>query len=586
MIAAPQQEATHQELTWEYPIVNPRWAQTIIKEFHIHPATAQIFVSRQFETLDQIHKFLYAKLTDLCDPFLFNEMHTAVSRLIACIKTGDTIIVFGDNDVDGMTGAALLTEFLQYVGAKALAYIPARGDIGDSPILEAVLEAERQGAKILITVDCGISANDEIAVATTKNIDVIVTDHHEPPDELPKACALLNPKLKGSTYPNRHITGVGVAFKLAHALARTMASSQLLSGKKVDLKHYLDLVALGTIADMGNLDGENRIMVRYGLRRLRRTRRPGLLELYDVCDLTAQGIDAQAVSTRIAPRLNSLGRVDNPQKGVELLLINGAEKAATLAEELEIHNTRRQQIERKVFEDAFKQIRDNPKILQAKAIVLWSNKWHAGVIPIVAARLTKMYNRPTTLIAVEKGIGKGSMRTIPEFTLLPVLKGMEELFDNYGGHDYACGFTIKEDYVETFCKRFLAVANDVLQDHQIAPRIKLDTKVQFSDLTFEFMDCLALFGPHGNGNSQPVLYCDAEQAWAPKVIGASHLKLYLQQDDRMLEGIAFGMAHRQHELKHKGLRLRVAFTPQINTFLDKPSIQLNVKDFRILHGKE
>jgi single-stranded-DNA-specific exonuclease len=452
-------------------------------------------------------------------------------------------------------------------------------------MLDALTYALNRGCSLLITVDCGITAAEEIETVVQKGVDVIVTDHHEPTDQLPHCAATLNPKLKGSTYPNRDLTGVGVAFKLAHGITNVLISSGELDPNKIDLKRYLDLVALGTIADMGSLLGENRILVRYGLRQMRLGKRIGLNKLFGVCEVDPGEVTPLDIASKVAPRLNSLGRIADPNKGVELLLIQDPIQAGILAKELDLNNIERQKIERKDTEDVENYIEKHPQIFQHRALILYSDKWHPGIIPIITARIAKFYNRPTVIIAIEAGMGKGSIRTIPEFPVLPILRENAHLLENFGGHDYAAGLTIKYENIESFKKQFILHADKKLGEQDIQPKLQLDAKIDFGELTFDFMESLNLLEPFGNENPPPVFYADAHQAWPPKIVGKTHLKFYLEQEDRMLEGIGFNMARRRPQLLKKNLLLRVAFTPQINTFLNKSSIQLQVRDFKILENE-
>ncbi|MBN1915201.1 MAG: single-stranded-DNA-specific exonuclease RecJ [Parachlamydiales bacterium] len=571
----------HQEPIWVYPEENAKWTQKIIQEFNIHPVMAQILVSRGFTVLEDIHHFLYAKLPNLFSPNLFRDMDKAVARIQKALARKEKILIYGDNDVDGMTAAALLTEFFREIGLEAFYYIPntsfqKKGIFGDA--LTFALQAH---CTLLITVDCGITAAQEIQNVVSQNIDVIVTDHHEPTSKIPHCIATLNPKLVNSTYPNREITGVGVAFKLAHAVTNFLIDHKIIPDDKINLKSYLDLVALGTISDMGSLLGENRILVRYGLQELQNTRRIGLLQLFKLCDLKAADITPMDIASKVAPRLNSLGRIADPMKGVELLLIKDKYRAATLAKQLDQYNVERQRIEREASLDIENFIKNHPKLLSDKALVLHSNKWHPGIIPIIAARLAKQYNRPALLIAIEKDLGKGSIRTIPEFPLLWILKKHQEHLVNFGGHDYACGLLIKKDNIAIFRTEFIKEANKILQDLDVISKLYLDAPVQFDDLTFDFMESLKLLEPYGNENPPPVLYTDAKQPWVPKTVGKIHLKIYLEQKDKILEGIGFNLSWKRRFLAKKDSCVRVAFTPVINTFQNKTSIQLQIRDLKL-----
>lgn len=574
----------HQEdPLWVYPKFDPALQEQVVREFKIHPVVAQILISRGFTSFEDIHKHLYAKLPDLYDPFLLEEMHKAVERIFQAIRDGENILIYGDNDVDGMTGTALLTEFFQYIGANVFYYVSNRGMLRQSLIVEALEYALANHCTLLITVDCGITAFAEIAKVAEKNVDVIITDHHEPTTKIPHCIATLNPKLLKSSYPNRDLTGVGVAFKLAHAVTNQLVAEGKISPKKIDLKRYLDLVALGTISDMGALRGENRIMVQYGIKQLKKGKRIGLAELIRLADVDLNDLSTYTIASKIAPPLNSLGRIGEPKKSVEILLnLKDLEAAKKQAVDLDLNNIERQKMERTMSIDVEEMIQKHPHILDEKAIILESAKWHPGLIAIICARIAKINNRPTVIITKgDKGIGKGSVRSIPEFPLLSVLKDSNDILLNYGGHDYAAGFTIKEENIPLFKKRFIEAANVKLSDVDVAPKLCLDAEVKFTDLTFDFIESLKLLEPFGNENPQPILYTDALQAWPPKIVGKTNLKLYLEQGDRVLEGIMFGKVDLDHVtpiLRKKNLHLRVAFTPQYN----KSSFQLLIRGFKIL----
>lgn len=567
---------------WIYPKHDPEWKKTIIDEFQIHPVIAQILISRGFTELEDIHDFLYAKLPHLYSPSLFPDMDKAVTRIMTAMQTSEKVLIYGDNDVDGMTAAALLTEFLRKIGMNVYFYVPNRTELRKSILGDALEFAVRKGCTLLITVDCGITAAKEVAKVIAQNVDVIITDHHEPTSKIPNCIATLNPKLINSTYPNRELTGVGVAFKLAHAITNYLTEIDSPLAHKIDLKDYLDLVALGTIADMGALLGENRILVRYGLKTLKKTKRIGLVKLFNVSDINLNNLSPMEIASKVAPRLNSLGRIADPTKGVELLLSRDEKTAENLSKELDLNNLERQKIERQAFEDIDGLIKKNPKLLLDKALVLYSENWHPGIIAIITARIAKLYNRPTLIIAIEQGVGKGSIRTIPEFPLLPILKENEGYLINFGGHDFAAGLTIPKDNIPAFKNCFIDAANKKLKNRDIQTKLYLDAEVNFNELTFEFMDGLQLLEPFGSENPSPILYTDAKQTWFPKVIGKVHLKVFLEQGDRMLEGIGFGLIDKKPLLAKKDQAVRVAFTPQINSFLNKTSIQLLIKDFQLL----
>ncbi len=339
------------EPLWVYPKSNPKLKQSIVKEFKLHPVIAQILVSKGFRSFEDIHHFLYAKLPDLHDPFLFNQMRPAVDRLCSARQNKEKVIVYGDNDVDGISGTALLTEFFQFAGIDVIYYIASPSAQKKTTISEALDTALENNCKILITVDVGITAAKEIAEFVKNGIDVIVTDHHEPTDMLPKCTAILNPKLVDNRYPDRNLTGVGVAFKLAHGVASQLVTDGEIPSKKIDLKRYLDLVAMGTISDMGALVGENRILVRYGLNQIKKQKRIGLAKLMQVAEVNPNELNTFIIASRIGPPINSLGRIANANDGVKLLIIRNSNAAEKLAQELGLNNIERQKIERMMSED-------------------------------------------------------------------------------------------------------------------------------------------------------------------------------------------------------------------------------------------
>lgn len=570
---------TLEDPLWIYPREDEALKESLIKEFKIHPVTAQVLVSRGFTTADAVHDYLYSRLPNLHDPFSLPEMPKAVDRITQALAQNENILIYGDNDVDGMTGTALLVEFFRFIGANVFFYISNRSMRRQSLIVEALEYALKNQCKLLITVDCGITAAQEIKQVVEKGVDVIITDHHEPTDTIPHCIATLNPKLS-KAYPNHDLTGVGVAFKLAHGITNSLVSEGKIPPKKVDLKRYLDLVALGTVSDMGSLLGENRILVAYGLAQLKRTKRIGLAKLIQIAECDLSDLSTYSIASKIAPRLNSLGRIDDPQKGVEMLLVRSTAQAEKMARELDLNNLERQKIEKVMVSDVEHTLNIHPEILKNKAIVLDSDRWHPGIIAILATRICKHYNRPAVVIAIDKEVGKGSLRSTHSFPLLELLKSFSDILLNFGGHDYAAGLSLKAEHIEEFRHRFIKAANEKLTTQDVMPKLYLDAEVKFHELTFDFMESLKLLEPYGNENPPPVLYTTAYQAWPPKTVG-KHLKLYLEQGDRMLEGMAFGKASLLPLLKRKNLALKIAFQPQINNF-QGPSIQLLIREIQIL----
>lgn len=569
------------EPKWIFPRENEALKEAIIKEYKIHPAIAQVLVSRGYNSIEEVHDFLYSRLPNLHDPFLLPEMNKATTRVIQALSQQENILIYGDNDVDGMTGTALLVEFLRFLGANVFFFISNRSMRRQSLIVEALEYALKNECKLLITVDCGITAAAEIDQMAIKGVDVIITDHHEPTDTIPHCIATLNPKLINNAYPNRDLTGVGTAFKLAHGITNTLVAEGKIPPKKVDLKRYLDLVALGTVSDMGSLVGENRILVSYGLQQLRKGKRIGLTKLIQISGVELTDISSYSIASKIAPKLNSLGRIDDPQKGVELLLIRNSTQAEKMAQELNLNNLERQKIEKVMVSDVEETFNIHPEILKNRAIVLDSDRWHPGIIAILSTRISKQYNRPAAVIAIEKDIGKGSLRSIHPFPLLDFLKANSDILLNFGGHDFAAGLSLKAENIEEFKKRFIEEANKKLSAEDVIPKLNLDAEVNFEDLTFDFMESLKLLEPYGNENPPPALYTTAKQAWAPKVFG-KNVKLFLVRGDRMLEGMAFGKSHLSQALRKKNLTLRIAYTPHVNP----SSIQLHIREIAIINDND
>ena len=567
---------------WIYPTDGTIFMQELIDRFHLPTAVARLFISRNFEKVSDVHHFMFGQLPDLHRPFLFSQMRRAVKRIMEARNNNHSVMVFGDNDVDGMTGTTLLCQFLNHIGIKAYYRLADPKSTRATMILDVLPVIKQHQCKLLITVDCGITANAELRQISKEGVDVIITDHHEPSAELPRVHAILNPKVEGDRYPNKQITGVGVAFKFAHAITESLIKHKKISKTHVDLKDYLDLVAMGTVADMAPLTGENRILVRYGLKKMSQSPRIGLTKLMEVADVQSKDVDTATIASKIAPRLNSLGRIADPHKGVELLLLDNPEKAELMAQELDLFNLERQKIERTMTLDVEAMFDSDSQILKNHAVVLSSDQWHSGVIAILSTRISKMFNRPTVFLAIENGVAKGSLRSIPNFPLLSILKQCSHLLINYGGHDYAAGLSIEEKNIDEFKKFFLEKANESLSDEDVTPKLHLDAPIGFSDLTFDLMEAIQLIAPFGNDNPPPVFYATVSQKRPPKLIGKNHIKLYLVHEGLQLEAIGFGFADRLEELKEIGnAKFEVAFTPQVNEFHQKDSIQLILKDYKI-----
>ncbi|MDA8773543.1 single-stranded-DNA-specific exonuclease RecJ [Chlamydiia bacterium] len=576
-----EQVSYHVESVWVKKPVNTDLMDSIVKEFMLNHITAQVLVAKGFKSLDEVHDYLYTQLPQLHPPELFKDMNKAIHRIMQAISRKEYILIYGDNDVDGITGAALLYEHLNKLGANVDLYITQPHAIKNSILLDVKEHAIEHNFQLIITVDCGITAVDQIKELTKENISVIITDHHQPTEEIPHCVATLNPRLINSEYPFKGLTGVGVAFKLAHGITNYCISKRYIDASFIDLKSYLDLVALGTVADMGPLVDENRILVRYGLRQLQKTKREGLIKLFKTCAIEIDSITASDISLKIAPRINSLGRISSPIYGAQLLLETDVKSGENLAKKLDLNNKKRQKIEQTMLTSLEEKLENDKSIFRNNAIVIASDQWHPGIVSLLTTRLSKQTNRPCCVISIENGLGKGSIRSIKTFPLLPSLKRMSNLFVSYGGHDFAAGITIKEENIETFKNQLIASANKELTPHDISHEVSIDAAVDFNEITLDLIDSLKLLEPYGQENPPPVFYAVVTQIWLPRIFGKKHMKLFLSQGEIILEGTAFNRAADRQKLMKKGLTLEIAYTPYLVTTDNNPRIQIQIKDFRI-----
>ncbi|WP_348663720.1 single-stranded-DNA-specific exonuclease RecJ [Chlamydia vaughanii] len=567
--------------SWMYPKQDPALLAALIKELHLHPIAAQIFIARGFQTVEEVRDFLYVHQSNLHDPELFLDMPKAVERLLLAKKRDECVMVYGDSDVDGMTGVALLVEFLKSIGMRvSYCFLGALLKHHGEPS-SLIARMKEEGVTLLITVDCGITAGKEVSDISKQGIDVIVTDHHMPTGKIPHCIATLNPKLRDHTYPNKELTGVGVAFKLARAVLDALKKDN--PRMKVEIKHLLDFVALGTVTDVGTLLGENRTMVRHGLKEIAKGSRLGLRKLCLLSGVKPAEVTSTDIVLKIAPKLNSLGRLADASKGVELLLTEDEGISDALIQELDQINRDRQKIEADVFHDVQKIIKNQPNIVEQAAIVLSSKDWHSRVIPIISARLAKTYNKPVAIISNQGGVGKGSLRTIGSFPLLGILQKCSSLFVSYGGHDFAAGIIIKEDRIETFKKKFIHLVSSSLKKDKATLTLPLDSRANFDEIDHDLLSSIDLFEPFGKGNPIPVFYTVVRQVRYPKLLPGNHLKLYLNYGERNLEGIAFGMGDRIDALKASWNKpLELAYTPRLSKSANGGVLHLLVRDFHIL----
>jgi single-stranded-DNA-specific exonuclease len=548
-------------------------AADLAKALGVSPVVARILVARGLTTFDECKRFFRPDASQFHDPFLFCDMEKACDRIFSAIRDREAIIIYGDYDVDGVTATALLIRLLRQFGAQCDYYLPNRLTEGYGLSAEGVRAVKEKGAGLIITVDCGITACDEVALAGSLGIDVIVTDHHEPKAAVPKAYAVLNPKVASCGYPDGSLAGVGVALKLGQGLIRRMG------GDDDQWSSFLDLAALGTAADIVPLRGENRIIVALGFGMLAHTRNPGLFALLSAQDCAGSNLTTGDVVFRIAPCINASGRLGDSRRGVELLLTDNAATAALIAQELKQVNIERRAIDAKIQEEAFAWVEENCDPDNDYAVVAGSPAWHCGVVGIVASKIVEKYHRPAILFAIgENGIARGSGRSIPGFHLHEALTSCSSLLEGFGGHAAAAGMTLKKDNLDRFRLRFNEVARERLSPDDLVPRITADAEVKMSDLTPKLYSILKQMEPFGPGNMRPILVCrDVRNRYSPKIVGRNHLKLSVHDGNGVaMDAVAFNFGSRLDELS-AAQDFTLAFTLDENEWNGRKNLQLKIR---------
>ncbi len=547
----------------------------LAQKLDIHPLTAQVLLSRGIATAEQGFEFLHAKLSSLPEPDLLPDMAVACVRLEQALIRGEKIAVHGDYDVDGITGCTLLVETLRALGGLVEYHIPLRMKEGYGLSADALRQAKNSGSSLIVSVDCGVSAHAEAALAAELGLDLIITDHHQPPDDLPQCLALVNPHLPKNRFPWKELSGVGVAFFLLAGLRRRLRENNYFANRdEPDLRQGLDLVALGTIADIVPLGGVNRILVRSGLQRLEAGTRPGVAALKRVAEV--KQVSCGVVGFRLAPRLNAAGRLEDAALGVKLLLGEDEQDIDPLARLLDDFNRERQNIEQQTLNEAISLVEEQ-NLPNRRSIVLASDNWHAGVIGIVASRLVERYHRPTVLIALEGGQGKGSARSISGFNLYEAIKASAEPLAGFGGHAMAAGLSLTEENLDRFIAAFEQVTGDRLAEEDLLPVSHHDGEVAISTFTLPLLRELETLNPYGAGNPQPAFVSCNCRVSAPRILGGKHLKFDVEQDGFRVGCIAFGRAECFDQLDGE---VDLLYRPGINQWRGHESIQLQVVDIR------
>lgn len=542
----------------------------------LSPLLADLLYQRGLEDPAAVHAFLEADYrTGLHDPLLMRGMAEARDRIVRAITSGEPMAVYGDFDTDGVTAVTLLVQALSAMGGTIRPYIPHRTREGYGLNSQAVRQLAEEGVRLLITVDCGISNAAEVAEAAALGLDVIVTDHHQPPARLPEALAVVNPKQDDCSYPFKQLVGVGIAFKLVQALVKAGMSLGAVRGRDL-----LDVVALGTVADMGALSGENRVLVKAGLEAINSTRRPGLRALIDVAGLVQGRITAADISYMLAPRLNAAGRLDDAVLAYRLLLAEDAATAHAHAQELNQANRERQELTRKV-QDLAKELAERNGKLEQPVVVLDSEAFPAGVVGLVAGKLMDEWGRPVLLIERGETTSKGSARSVQGFSIIDALTARQDLFVRFGGHAAAAGFTIANENLPALEDHLIALATERLSDEMLQPSIAIHATVDLDLLGWELLNEINRLEPFGQGNPQPILMSEAVEVIDARPRGGDgqHLRLLLRKGGQTHEAIAFRLGHLADAVRRRPL-IDVAYTFEANEWNGERRLQLNVKDFR------
>ena len=560
---------------WVFREANDARVDALSDALGLSASIAQVLVHRGFGAEEAADDFLNPRLAGLSDPFLLSDMELAVERTWRAIDEQEHITVFGDYDVDGVTSTALLVRVLSLLGARVDSFVPDRLEEGYGLSADAVERClDEHGSGLIITVDCGTNSVTSVALAAERGVDVIVTDHHEPADAVASALALINPKLaRGDDI----LAGVGVAFKFAHALVKTGRETGKERAGQLDLRTMLDLVALGTVADIVPLEGENRVFVRYGLVQMESTCWAGMTALKEVASIRGE-LDTGHLGFQLGPRINAAGRIGEPARAVRLLTTDDVLEARNIAKLLDRNNRERRAIEQKMAEEAFEEIDRyfNPE--KHFGLVVAHEGWHPGVVGIVASRVSRHYNRPSIIMGIEEdGSARGSCRSIEDFDMLAGLQVSEELLNKFGGHRMAAGLEVKEGCLEAFRDAFNAEAARVLCALDLAPVQEVDCVVELPDLGWSFFESLKKLRPFGQSNREPVwALLNVHVVGTPHPIGQKHLKFQVGSEEFSFEAIAFNYSI---DFLPAGA-IDVAFTLEENIWQGNSSLQLNVKDIR------
>lgn len=570
---------------WIYPTTNKDLQMKLSANLRISPLLAQILINRGHTDVTSAKEFLNPALNDLLDPMILHDMEKAANRIHQAVCNGEKIVVYGDYDVDGISGTALMYKCLDLVYGNVSYYIPERLKEGYGLNTAAIEKFASEGVNVLITIDCGINSCNEAITARENGIDLIITDHHEPGIQIPDAYAVVNPKIKrANSYPFKELSGVGLSFKLAWAVAQTFST-----GKRVtpEFKEFLvsatGLAALGTITDVVPLYGENRIITKFGLKAIQCAEDPGVRALIKIANLEDEVLQTNHIGFRIGPRLNACGRIGRADIAVELLTTKSEKRANEIITLIDEENKKRQKMQKEIHESAKKKIETEIDFENQSVIVLADESWHPGVVGIVASKLSEEYFRPTIMFGCTNGVAHGSARSIPSFHILNALEVCRDKLISLGGHSQAAGLKILTDRIPDFTLLFNKSAESILKEKDLTPTIQIDAEVHLSELSKSLTAELTLLSPHGEGNPVPCLAStNLKVAGKPKRVGQTgqHLSFYVRQGDTTYKAIAFGCGNDIDKLLENEGYCSLAYLPRINKWMNTENLELEVKDIK------
>jgi len=549
----------------------------------ISPLQAQILLRRGIDTPAAARRFLSPRLADLPPPGLLEDMDRAVDRVLRAARKALPITVYGDYDADGLTATALLVRFFTDLDLPAFPYVPDRLEEGYGLNRDAVDRIAETRGGLLITVDCGTGNLEEVRHALSRGMDVVITDHHRVPDDFDAPCPVLNPKRPDCAFPFRGLAGVGVAFYLAAAVRAAMREEGWFRSRpEPDLRPYLDLVALGTLADMVPLLEENRRLVSAGMEVMKASRWPGVLALQALTGVEPDRVSPEDVAFRLAPRINAAGRLGEPRTGLDLLLTSDPVSARRLAERLHTLNDQRQSLERAVLARIESELLSDEAVEDRRVLVLHGEGWHQGVLGIVASRIAVRYGRPTIVLDVRDGIATGSGRSVDGFDLHGALESLDDLFLRFGGHRHAVGLSLEERYIDRLIEGMEAAAIERLAEGDLVPAIRVEAELPLGDVTKETIEEIQRLGPFGSGNPEPLFLAWGLDVLESRVVGDRHLKLRVACGGRELDAIGFDQGH-LHPLR--GARVSVVYYPRVNRWNGVESLQLNIRVLDPVEGE-